>query len=40
MTHVYENEEYHVCENKILRSCKYNIIFLIKRIILYNDSYL
>ena len=37
MIHVCENKEFHVCENETLRSCKYNIILLI-RIILYNDS--
>ena len=37
MIHVYENKEFHVCENETLRSCKYNII-LLRRIILYDDS--
>ena len=48
MIHVCENKEFHVCENKefhvyedeTLCSCKYNIILLIRRIILYDDSYL
>ena len=40
MIHICENEEYYVCENKILRFCKCNIILLIRRIILYDDSYL
>ena len=38
MIHVRENEMLHVCENKTLHSCKYNIILLIRRIILYDDS--
>ena len=38
MIHVYENKEFHVCENKTLLSCKYNIILLIRRIILYDAS--
>ena len=29
-----------VCENVTLRSCKYNIILLIRRIILYEDLHL
>ena len=38
MLHVCENEMLHVYKNKTLRSCKYNIILLIRRIILYDDS--
>ena len=38
MIHVCENEKLHVCENETLHSCKYNIILLIRRIILYDDS--
>ena len=37
-SHVCENEMLHVCENKTLCSCKYNIILLIRRIILYDAS--
>ena len=31
MIHVCKNEESYVCENKILRSCKYNIILFNKK---------
>ena len=33
-----KNEILHICENKILYSCKY--IFFLRRIILYKQSYL
>ena len=39
MIHVCEKCNFHVCENETLRSCKNNIL-LIKKIILYNDSFL